>query len=283
MASRRMFSLRIINSARFLKMPISSQCLYFHLGLHADDDGIVEAYTVMNAVGASEDDIRVLTAKGFVTVLNEDLVAYINDWQENNKIRSDRKTDSIYRDLLLRVLPDVQLQDKKPRADSAKKQLIDSTGRPLDDQWTTNGLPMDTIGKDRIGEVRVGQERTGQGRIDYNGIKDAYNSICTSLPEVKSLSDARKKAIKARLNTYSIEELLEAFRKAESSDFLKGKNNRNWIANFDWILKDSNIAKILDGNYDKEFSQGNQGKTADMLQESYDMMDEWAEQTKGMD
>ena len=283
MASRRMFSLRIINSARFLKMPISSQCLYFHLGLHADDDGIVEAYTVMNAVGASEDDIRVLTAKGFVTVLNEDLVAYINDWQENNKIRSDRKTDSIYRDLLLQVLPDVQLQDKKPRADSAKKQLIDSTGRPLDDQWTTNGLPMDTIGKDRIGEVRVGQERIGQGRIDYNGIKDAYNSICTSLPEVKSLSDARKKAIKARLNTYSIEELLEAFRKAESSDFLKGKNNRNWIANFDWILKDSNIAKILDGNYDKEFSQGNQGKTADMLQESYDMMDEWAEQTKGMD
>lgn len=283
MASRRMFSLRIINSARFLKMPISSQCLYFHLGLHADDDGIVEAYTVMNAVGASEDDIRVLTAKGFVTVLNEDLVAYINDWQENNKIRSDRKTDSIYRDLLLQVLPDVQLQDKKPRADSAKKQLIDSTGLPMDDQWTTNGLPMDTIGKDRIGEVRVGQERTGQGRIDYNGIKDAYNSICTSLPEVKSLSDARKKAIKARLNTYSIEELLEAFRKAESSDFLKGKNNRNWIANFDWILKDSNIAKILDGNYDKEFSQGNQGKTADMLQESYDMMDEWAEQTKGMD
>lgn len=283
MASRRMFSLRIINSARFLKMPISSQCLYFHLGLHADDDGIVEAYTVMNAVGASEDDIRVLTAKGFVTVLNEDLVAYINDWQENNKIRSDRKTDSIYRDLLLQVLPDIQLQDKKPRADSAKKQLIDSTGRPLDDQWTTNGLPMDTIGKDRIGEVRVGQERIGQGRIDYNGIKDAYNSICTSLPEVKSLSDARKKAIKARLNTYSIEELLEAFRKAESSDFLKGKNNRNWIANFDWILKDSNIAKILDGNYDKEFSQGNQGKTADMLQESYDMMDEWAEQTKGMD
>lgn len=280
MASRRMFSLRIINSARFLKMPISSQCLYFHLGLHADDDGIVEAYTVMNAVGASEDDIRVLTAKGFVTVLNEDLVAYINDWQENNKIRSDRKTDSIYRDLLLQVLPDVQLQDRKPRADSTKKQLIGSTGLPMDDQWTTSGLPMDTIGKDRVGEDRVGQDRAGQGRIDYNGIKDAYNSICTSLPEVKSLSDARKKAIKARLNTYSVEELLEAFRKAESSDFLKGKNKRNWIANFDWILKDSNIAKILDGNYDKEFSQG---KTADMLQESYDMMDEWAEQTKGMD
>ena len=87
MADRRMFSKRIVSSAKFLKMPISSQCLYFHLGLHADDDGVVEAYTVMNSVGASEDDIKVLVTKGFVYVLNEDLVSYITDWSENNKIR----------------------------------------------------------------------------------------------------------------------------------------------------------------------------------------------------
>ena len=135
-----MFSKRIINSARFLKMPISTQCLYFHLGLHADDDGVVEAYTVVNSVGASEDDLRVLVAKGFVSVLNEDLVTYINDWCENNKIRADRKIDSIYKDLLLQVLPDVQLQQNRVRADVAKKL---PGVQPMDNQWTTNGQPMD--------------------------------------------------------------------------------------------------------------------------------------------
>ena len=86
--------------------------------------------------------------------------------------------------------------------------------------------------------------------IDYNGIRDAYNTTCVSLPSIKSLSEARKKAIRARLNSYSVDDILTAFRKAEASDFLKGKNDRNWQANFDWIIKDANIAKILDGNYD---------------------------------
>ena len=69
---------------------------------------------------------------------------------------------------------------------------------------------------------------------------------------VKSLSDARKKAIKARLKTYSIDDFEELFKKAESSTFLKGGNNRNWTANFDWLIKDSNMAKVLDGNYENK-------------------------------
>ena len=87
-------------------------------------------------------------------------------------------------------------------------------------------------------------------RIDYNGIIDAFNLCCPSLPAVKSLSEARKKAIRARLKTYTVDDLEEAFVKAENSAFLKGANDRNWQANFDWIMKDTNLAKILDGNYD---------------------------------
>lgn len=94
------------------------------------------------------------------------------------------------------------------------------------------------------------KDKERERKVDYNGIKDAYNTTCPSLPAIKSLSDARKKAIKARLNQYSVEEICEAFEKAEASDFLKGKNDRNWTANFDWIMKDANLAKILDGNYD---------------------------------
>ena len=153
MAERRMFSKRIINSARFLKMPVSTQCLYFHLGLHADDDGVVEAYTVMTGIGASEDDLRVLMAKGYVIVLNDDLVTYISDWNENNKIRADRKVDSIYKDLLLQILPDVSLKERRVRADVAKKQL---GGQPMDNQWTTNGRHR--IGKDRIGQDSIGED-----------------------------------------------------------------------------------------------------------------------------
>ncbi len=144
MAERRMFSKRILKSARFLKMPPTTRDLYFYLGIDADDDGVVEAYTVMNSIGASEDDLKVLVAKKFVTVLNNDLVTYINDWQENNKIRSDRKVDSIYKDLLLQIIPEVQLQQPKSRSDSKKNDL--------DNQWTTNGQPMDRIGKVRLGK-----------------------------------------------------------------------------------------------------------------------------------
>ena len=114
-------------------------------------------------------------------------------------------------------------------------------------------------------------------KIDYNGIMDAYNTICHSFPSIRSLSEARKKAIKARLNTYTVEDIHEVFRKAESSDFLKGKNDRNWQANFDWIMKDANIAKILDGNYDNRVQQPSLNKTAQQLDEFYDMAARWAE------
>ena len=115
MAERRMFSKSVVESARFLKMPPSSQNLYFHLGMNADDDGIVEAYPVINMIKAQEDDLRVLFSKGFVKILNPDLVTYIADWREQNRIRPDRKKDSIYQDLLLQIEPDIQLLEKKEK------------------------------------------------------------------------------------------------------------------------------------------------------------------------
>ena len=144
MAERRMFSKRIVNSARFLKMPPSTQNLYFHLGLNADDDGVVEAYTVMNLVGATEDDLRILVTKKFIVILNDDLVAYITDWIENNKLRADRKVDSMYQDLLIQMIPDIKLLEKKERSD--RKKTRDVPG-------TTNGPHR--IGKDRIGKYNI--------------------------------------------------------------------------------------------------------------------------------
>ena len=86
-------------------------------------------------------------------------------------------------------------------------------------------------------------------KADCQQIADMYNSICVSFPSIRSLSDARKKAIKARLKTYTVDDFRAVFENAEASDFLKGKNDRNWVATFDWLIKDTNMAKVLDGNY----------------------------------
>lgn len=65
------------------------------------------------------------------------------------------------------------------------------------------------------------------------------------------LSDARKKAIKARFNSgYGLDDFKTLFEKTQSSSFLTGCNDRNWMASFDWLLKDNNMVKTLDGNYD---------------------------------
>lgn len=89
----------------------------------------------------------------------------------------------------------------------------------------------------------------GRDSINYQQIADMYNEICISFPRLTKLSDSRKKAVKARLKQYSIEDFKKLFTMAEESSFLKGQNARNWSANFDWLIKDSNMAKVLDENY----------------------------------
>lgn len=88
--------------------------------------------------------------------------------------------------------------------------------------------------------------------VNYISIIDLYHDKCPSLPTVRKVSDARKKQIRARLRKYSIEEITEAFERAEASDFLKGDNKNNWTADFDWIMNDTNMAKILDGKYENK-------------------------------
>lgn len=95
----------------------------------------------------------------------------------------------------------------------------------------------------------------------YQKIIDMYHSICTSYPRVVKLTEGRKKAISARLNSgYTVEDLEKAFQMAENSPFMKGKNDRNWKADFDWIMKDSNLAKILEGKYNEGSGKDETGR-----------------------
>ena len=143
-----MFAKAIIGSARFLRMPATSRLLYYDLGMEADDDGCVEAFAVMRKTGANDDDLRVLVSKGFVSVLNEDLVSLILDWKTNNYIQKDRYHPSIY------------------------VKLIDQT--PLDTERIQAVSEMDT--QVRLGKVSTGKDSLGKNGADKPPTRHKYGS-----------------------------------------------------------------------------------------------------------
>lgn len=196
MASRRMMCNKIIDSARFIKMPISSQCLYFHLIAKGDDDGVVEAFNVMRMVGATEDDLKVLVAKGFVIVLNEDLVSYITDWKEHNLIRADRKIDSIYKDLLLQVVEDVDLLEKKPSYYSRKKEL--SAICQTNDSIGKDSIVKDSISKDSIDKDNNIIIAEASDCVRKSQLEDEFELIWKEYPRKQGKANALKSYIKAR-------------------------------------------------------------------------------------
>ena len=139
MAERRMFAKSVIGSARFLRMSPTSRLLYYDLGMAADDDGIVEAFSVMRTTGASEEDLCELASKGFVRVINDDFVTYITDWSRNNYIQKDRYHPSIYHELLVKI------------ADASE----------MDTECIQTVSRMDT--QVRLGKDRIGKESLGEG------------------------------------------------------------------------------------------------------------------------
>ena len=282
MAERRMFSKRIIESARFLRMPASSRLLYFDLGMRADDDGVVEAYTVIRATGATEDDFKILVAKNFLKVLNEDMVSYITNWSENNRIRPDRKIDSIYKGLLIQVLPDVELVEKRERADhktskitysvqNVNERAVNTEQKNRDCMdWTTNGQPADnqrtTNGRHRIGKDRIGKSSTGEGSVeggrtnkfvlceaDASRIIHSWNAL--GISSIKSISNSRLTLVKARIENYGLDAFIETVKSIKQCPFLLGQNERGWVITFDWLIKPSNFAKVLEGNYKPRVTQ----------------------------
>ena len=96
MSEKRMFAKQIVESDSFLDMPLSSQALYFHLGMAADDDGFINApKRIQRSIGASDDDLKLLMAKNFVIPFESGVVV-IKHWKINNYIRADRKRATAY-------------------------------------------------------------------------------------------------------------------------------------------------------------------------------------------
>ena len=163
MAQRRMFSRKITETDRFLEMPLSSQALYFHLNMGADDEGFIDkAKTIQRTIGASDDDMKLLIAKGFLIPFNSGVVV-IRHWRIPNYIRSDRFQSTLH-------------QDEKTQLeyDHSKTAML----KPLENV-IPNGYQMDTQG--RVGKVSLDEGSLttypkDPDNIPYKEIIDYLNS-----------------------------------------------------------------------------------------------------------
>lgn len=160
MAERRMVSKTVTQTQKFLRLPLEAQALYFHLILNSDDDGIVEAFPVVRMIGSSEDSLGLLVIKQFIKPLGEDMVYFITDFNEQNKIRPDRHKPSIHRDLAV----------EKLGLEVDGNRLIDTTKiaspKALPSCQTSDGQVTDecphSIGKDSIVEYSIDKDSVEQ-------------------------------------------------------------------------------------------------------------------------
>ncbi|MDU3686262.1 MAG: DnaD domain protein [Enterococcus faecalis] len=153
MAQRRMFSKKITDTDLFLDMPMSAQCLYFHLNMEADDDGFLgNAKTVKRKIGASEDDLKLLMAKEFIIPFESGVVV-IKDWKIHNYIQKDRYNKTIF------------FEEKSMLTLDKNNRYRFSDTKCIQDVYS-----MDT-------QVRLGKDRLelGKGSSREEGLKKIYH------------------------------------------------------------------------------------------------------------
>ena len=96
MAQKRMFSLAVTDTDKFLDMSASAQALYFHLGMHGDDDGFVASpKKIARGVGCNDDDLRLLASKGYIIPFESGVIVIV-DWNINNTLKNDRYHETIF-------------------------------------------------------------------------------------------------------------------------------------------------------------------------------------------
>lgn len=178
MASRRMFSKDVVCSDRFLDMPASAQALYFQYGLEADDDGFVSApKKILRLTNASDDDLKILVAKGFLIPFDSGVVV-IRDWKINNYLRRDRYTPTRFKE---------------------EFEQLDT----IDDRYQLHvlavGIPDDNHVVDmRDTQVRLGKDSIGKGSINNNVGRKMSHFTPPTVEEVQEYCFERGNAVDAQ-------------------------------------------------------------------------------------
>lgn len=229
MAERRMFSKSIIDSDLFLDMPATTQMLYFHLAMRADDDGFINnPKRIMRMIGASDDDMRILIAKQFVILFDSGIVV-IKHWRIHNYIRSDRYKPSIFVEKNSLHLDKGMVYQENSN--------YNHSGIPNDNQPGTNGIP----DVNQTGDNMDTQVRLDKDSIDKNSIyiKDMYPETEVSEPPTPKKKTKTTRFIPPTVeevrrycqeNNYSVdaERFVDFY---ECKGWMVGKNKmKNWKA-----------------------------------------------------
>lgn len=221
----------------------------------------------------SEDDIKtaleIFEAYGMVEIV-EDVVT-IPNWGKHqdlekfeNKKNYMRGYMAEYREKQKNIVSESNCKtNSKANCKTNSKANVSSADKDID------------VNKDI--NIDTDKDKDKDSKISYQLIVDMYNDTCVSLPKVKKLSEDRKSAIRARMNMFTVEDFKKLFEKAEASNWLKGGNNNNWMATFDWLITDKHMAKVIEGFYDNKTGAAGMTKEAQAMQASYDMMNAWAE------
>ncbi len=204
MAERRMFAKKITESDAFLDMPSSTQMLYFHLSMNADDDGFVNnPKKIQRMCGASDDDFKLLVAKSFV-ILFESGVIVIKHWKMHNYIQSDRYKPTDY------------IEEKSMLG------LKQNKAYTLDEeQMVTKCIQDVAIGKDSIGKVREDKVSVVEGSVGEKREEKTKRFTPPTLDEVEQYCLERANGIDAQA-------FIDFY---ESKGWMIGKNKmKDWKA-----------------------------------------------------
>ena len=250
MAERRMMSKKIIDSDEFTEMPLSSQALYFHLLLRADDDGFLNnAKKIMRDVGANQNDYDMLLMKRFI-IQFEDGVCVIKHWRIHNYIQKDRYKPTLYTE-------ELSLLTQKENGAYSLETNCEQFGNNLDTKCIQNDSTMSTLDA----QVRLGKDRVSIDkdyivsndtirRTEVQRVVDAWNTLPVVSRVTKLVPDSQRfKWLKARIRDYGIDEVLRAIDNVRNSPFLLGESKNGWTITFDWFVRPNNFPKVLDGNY----------------------------------
>lgn len=170
MAERRMFAKTIIDSDAFLEMPLSSQALYFHLSMRADDDGFINnPKKIQRVIGASEDDLKLLVAKSFIIPFESGIVV-IKHWKIHNYIQSDRYKPTVYRE------------------EKALLNVKTNKAYTLDTECIQDVSSLEA-------QVRLGKVRLGKDSIEKGKKETAKRFTPPTLEEVKAYCQERRNGI----------------------------------------------------------------------------------------
>ena len=195
MAERRMMAKSVIDTDAFLDMPASTQSLYFHMLLRADDDGFIASPKgILRIIGASDDDLKLLLAKQYLFRFESGVVV-IKDWKIHNYIKNDRYKPSMHPEReLLTTTANKEYTLINSDENEMKPKCIQS-GTKMEPECIQSG----TIGKVRLGKVRLGKNNTLSSKHDFADEIIQYLNMRTGA-KYKSSTSKTKQLINARVN-----------------------------------------------------------------------------------